>query len=704
MPLAQPAPILFGAAYYPEYHGFDRVDEDIRLMKAAGFTVIRVGESTWATWEPEDGVFDLDWLRPTLDAAQAAGIGVILGTPTYAVPPWLARKYPEIAAERRTGQRIGWGARQEMDYTHAAFRFHAERVIRQVVGHYRDHPAVIGYQVDNEPGLELFHNHAVFQSFRDDLRRRYGTVERLNEAWGLVYWSHRLCDWSDLWTPDNNSVPQYDLAWRGFQARLTTEFIEWQAAIVRQLARPDQAVTTCLAYSRPGVDDAALTRSLDVAAGNLYFGMQDALALPGGRSVAQGWASTGVWNLFLAADRVYSSRQQGFWVTETDAGPIGGSAMNYPGYDGQWRQVAWAMIGRGARAVEYWHWHTLPWGAETYWTGVLPHDGVPGRVYEQIAALGHELHRAGEGIQDLTPDGRLGLLWSNPSGWALSFQAPFPGADAWSDRNPGAYDRIAESFYRGAFEAGVPVRVIHDAQLASADGDLVTPTDFVTECPALLAPGLYVASDALLDWLRRYVAAGGHLVLGPRSAFADTEAVVRPEAKPARLDDLAGATYQEVANLTADVPLTGSSSGFAVPPDGRATVLADGLEARDPGDVLARYVHPHYGRFAAVVSHAAGAGRVTTVGTLPNPALAAALARWAVGDDDPWRGLNEGSTTVTSATVRGGRRLRIVHRWSWEPATIVLPEAAEDALAPGAMLPAGARADLGPWDVRVFLQ
>ena len=701
MPIVLPRPVLFGAAYYPEYHGFDRLDDDIRLMKAAGFTCIRVGESTWSTWEPEDGRFDLDWLQPTLDAASDAGISVILGTPTYAVPPWLARKYPEIAAERRTGQRIGWGARQEMDYTHAAFRFYAERVIRAVVGRYRDHPAVIGFQVDNEPGLELFHNHAAFQGFVDDLRRRYGTVEALNREWGLVYWSHRLSDWSDLWAPDNNSAPQYDLAWRRYQARLTTEFIAWQAGIVQQIARDDQFVTTCIAYSRPGVDDPALSASLAVASGNLYFGMQDALALPAGDTVPQGWASSGVWNVFLAADRVYSSKQAPYLITETDAGPIGGSAMNYPGYDGQWRQVAWAMVARGARLIEYWHWHTLPWGSETYWTGVLPHDGVPGRIYEQIATLGKELQAAGDVVADLVPDAAVGLLWSNASAWALSFEAPFAGDDPWSDRNPGAYGRIAEAFYRGAHAAGAPVRIVHDVQLVGEAGDLVDPADVAHGCPALLVPGLYVADDALLDWLRRYVAAGGHLVLGPRSAYADEEARVREAVKPAGLADLAGVTYQELSNLVEPLAVVGSDQ-FEAPADSLGTLLADGLLVGD-ADVLARYDHPHHGRFAAIASRAKGQGRVTMVGTIPNEALARALVGWAVGEDDPWRALNEGSVTVTGAMVKDGRHLRVVHNWSWQPASRSLPEAAQDVLS-GQRLAAGETLVLGPWDVRVLVQ
>ena len=135
--------LRFGAAYYPEYQPRLDLERDLDLMRAAHFTVIRVGESVWSTWEPRDGQFDLDWLQPVLDGAHARGIDVILGTPTYAVPPWLWRTYPEITGESATGLRQGWGRRQEVDITHAAFRFHAERVIRAILGRHARQPVFL---------------------------------------------------------------------------------------------------------------------------------------------------------------------------------------------------------------------------------------------------------------------------------------------------------------------------------------------------------------------------------------------------------------------------------------------------------------------------------------------------------------------------------------------------------------------------------
>ena len=128
--------------------------------------------------------------------------------------------------------------------------------------------------------MELFHNRGAFQGFVDHLRRTYGDVEALNERWGLVYWSHRIARWDELWPPDGNTVPSYDLAWRRYQSAITTDFIAWQAELVRELARPDQFVTTCMALHRPAFDPADLNRALDIAAVNPYYAMQDALALP----------------------------------------------------------------------------------------------------------------------------------------------------------------------------------------------------------------------------------------------------------------------------------------------------------------------------------------------------------------------------------------------------------------------------------------
>lgn len=697
--------LLFGAAYYAEYHREDRTRTDLDLMKAAGFTVIRVGESVWSTWEPRNGELDLDWLQPVLDGAHERGIAVILGTPTYAVPPWLQKAYPEIAAENRTGERIPWGARQEVDYTHPAFRFHAERVIRAVISRYADHPAVIGYQVDNEPGLHLFHNEGVFRAFVEHLRERYGDVETLNREWGLTYWSHRLSDFSELWRPDGNTLPQYDLAWRRFQSDLTAEFIAWQAGIVREYARPGQLVTTCLAYPRPAFDDEQIVRALDVTAGNPYYATQDHLDASRTQNPVTPWTTSGVAQLFRQADRLYSSKQSRFLVTETNAQSIGGSDFNLPPYPGQLAQCAFALVSRGAAMIEYWHWHTLPYGTETYWGGVLPHSLEPGRVYAEVSALGHKLAALGTTLDGFEPDGDVALLWSNDSKYALDFFPPFPTPEGGLD----AYTTVFDVFHRGVIDAGAQARILHVEQALAQGAE-----ELATRYPVLVAPALYAATDEQLDLLRDYAAAGGHLVLGIRTGYGDDEARARVEVAPARLAGAAGVHYEEYSNLGTDVGVVvdGGLQEATTDDDGplAARLWADGLivdadTAVDAAgaETLARYDHPRFRDFPAVTTKTHGEGRITMVGTVPSPALAAALVRYAVPAPvadalAPGRAL---PVTVASGRLPDGGRAWFVFNWSWDEQVLDLGRAVRDAVT-GEELAAGTTLSLPAWSTRVM--
>ncbi|WP_353829181.1 beta-galactosidase [Agromyces sp. SYSU T0242] len=696
IPVQPTTGLLFGVAYYAEYHRGERTETDLDLMVDAGVNVIRVGESVWSTWEPRDGEFDLDWIEPVLDGAHRRGIRVILGTPTYAVPPWLQVGHPEIAAERRTGEPIPWGARQEVDFSHPVFRRYAERIIRAVIGRYAGHPAVIGFQVDNEPGLQILHNDHVFEEFVNRLREQYGDVETLNREWGLTYWSHRLGDWSELWRPDGNTFPQYDLAWRRFQAALTTEFISWQAELVREYRRPGQFVTTCLQYGRPALDDERLARGLDVIAGNPYYGMQDHLDASLELTQLSHWTTTGVAALFRQADRMYASKQARYLVTETNAQSIGMPDTNFPPYPGQLKQAAYTFISRGAAMVEYWHWHTLPYGFETYWGGVLPHSLVPGRVYHEVAEIGAELAKLDDTLDGFEPDADVAILWSNPSRFALQFM---PALRIDGEPDDQSYERIVDAFHRGTIESGRQSRLIHSDQALELGA-----TELAARFPVLVAAGAYVTTDADVQLLRDYVSAGGHLVLGPRTAYADDEARARTEVAPPGLADLAGARYEEYSNLEAPVGVVGERGGPEID-DGSALLWIDGLIA-DGADVLARYDHPRFSAFAAVTSHAVADGRVTMVGCVPDPGLARSVIGWATdrpGAGDELAGEVRSPVTVASGSLPGGRRAWFVFNWGWESQSITLATTVTEPAA-GAELSAGTDVSLDAWSARTFIR
>lgn len=677
--------VLFGAAYYAEYQPELDLDRDLDLMKDAGFSVIRVGESVWSTWEPREGVFDLEWLQPVLDGAQRRGIGVILGTPTYAVPPWLQRLHPEIAAESSTGFRIPWGARQEMDQSAPAYRFYAERVVRQLLARYAHHPAIIGYQVDNEPGFRLPHNEHVFQGFIDWLKARYGTVEELNSRWGLVYWSHRLSDWSDLWRPDGNSSPQYDLEWRRYQSTLANELVGWQAAVVREYAREDQFITTCISYTRAQVADDQLVAPLDVVAGNPYYRMQDGLDLTKEVPAEELWWTVGVWALYQWADRAYSSADAPFLVTETNAQSVGNSSDNFPPYPGQLRQAAFALLARGCRMIEYWHWHTLHFGAETYWGGVLPHSQKPGRIYREVAQLGQSLRTIGSALDNYVPDSDVLMLYSTETKWAFEFDPPLRLEQGGADRK--AYAKVFDAYYRGLFDAGAQVKIQHDSQFTQ------TPVDeLVLRHPVIIAPALHVATDDVLRQMAEYAREGGHLVVGIRTGYGDELARARMSEPPAYLAAPAGVTYGESSSLERPLPVVGSVS-FDTESGAAGQDWVDLLEP-DGAEVIATFQANPMDADAAITTRAHGRGRITYVGTVPNRPLARSLAAWLAPDRAAAQWQAETTVTVTSG-ASGDRQLVFLANWSASPAWVTAPHDVRD-IESGAGYTTGSRILLEP--------
>jgi beta-galactosidase len=273
----------------------------------------------------------------------------------------------------------------------------------------------------------------------------------------------------------------------------------------------------------------------------------------------------------------------------------------------------------------------------------------------------------------------------------MEFMGPLPGpALSWTGDKQ-SYERILAAFYRGLFDVGLGVDIVAPAQL---------PTDPATAAarwPVLVVPGLYIADDAMLDWLRHYAEAGGHLVLSPRTGYATEEAVARHAVMPGLLRGAAGVSYLEYTNLARPVPVTGLA--------GAATAWADCL-VPEGATTLAGYEHPHLAEYAAVTTNRHGAGRVTYVGTVPDRALARTFAEWLAStsiEPDPWRQPAESSIRCTAAVTEGGSVLRFVHNWSWTVGGFTVPRAVTDVLS-GGEFGAGDTVQLSSWDVRVLVE
>ena len=576
--------VLYGVSYYHEYMPYDRLEKDVELMEKAGISVVRLGESTWTSWESREGEFEFAWMERILDRLHTAGIKVILGTPTYSIPPWLFKKHPEVLAVRLGNEKNGYGLRQNMDVTSPIYLFYCERVIRQVVSHFKGHPAIIGYQIDNETSAYGTAGLNVQTGFVNYLKKKFKTTAELNRLWGFVYWGQLVNDWDELPGREGIVNPGYKLEWARYQQQLCSDFLAWQAKIVNEYKRPDQFVTQDFSGAgRPDVNEWEVAKSLDIMAANNYHDVQEGL--------------TGEPNA-LVGDFFRSLKHNNYLLTETNAQSIGwDSKTQFPPYDGQLRLNVYSHVSSGANLVAYWHWHSLHYGQETYWKGVLSHDLESNRAYEEVTRIAHELKRTGPKLVNLKKENKVAILYSSDSYHGIEFM---PFSDSVN------YRTVLNQFYRTLYNLNVGV-------------DFVFPeSPNLTDYKVVVVPPLYVASDPLLEKLSRYVQDGGHLVLSFKSGFCNEYSTVRWVRMPGPLAAACGFTYQEFSNLKKELALKGDP--FQAGEQNRVSSWAEFL-LPSTAKPLAYYDHPFFGKYPAITRNQFGEGTLTYEGTVLSDGL-----------------------------------------------------------------------------------
>ncbi len=658
--------VLYGAAYYSEYMPYERLEKDIQLMQQAGINVVRMGESSWGLWEPEDGRFEYAWMDRVVDRMQKAGIKVIMGTPTYSVPAWMYKEHPEIFITRFGGQTITYGIRQNTDLANPIYRSYCERIIRKLLEHYKDNPTIIGWQIDNETSSGGAANHDVQVGFVQYLQKKFKTVDALNKVWGLNYWGQRLNDWTEIPPQEGIINPGWKLEWQRYSQWLTTDFLSWQATLVNQYKRPDQFVTHDLAGPPNSVvSEHDISRSLDIVAVNPYHGTQD--QFDGIGSSMQG-------------DYTRSLKQTNYLVTETNAQTIGwDSKEQFPPYDGQLRLDVYTHLSSGANMVEYWHWHSLHYGQETYWKGVLSHDLEPNRAYAEVSRTAHELQRLGPHIVDLKRINKVAILYSNDSYYGIEFMK-------FSDHVN--YRSVMQQMYNTLYRENVGV-------------DFVFPESTnLASYKVVVVPPLYVASDELLDKLVDYVRGGGNLVMCFKSGFTNQYDTVRWTMAPGPLREAAGFHYQEFSSLRA--PLALKDDPFHAGAENKVSEWAEML-VLDTAKPLAYYDHEFFGKYPAITRNRFGKGTLTYEGTVLSDKLQEKVLldvlemAGLVGPDQQL----PAAVRVKHGINRSGKTIHYYFNYSSDIQTFPYPYGAgSDLLAQIAVLSKQA-ITLKPWDLVV---
>ena len=589
--------LYFGAAYYSEYLPYDRVEKDMEMMEKAGMNVIRIAESTWSTLEPQEGVYDFTHIDRMLDAAARHHISVIVGTPTYAVPTWLVKKYPDILAITQNG-RERYGHRQNMDITDPDYLSHAERVIRVLMEHVKDVPHVIGYQLDNETKSYGTAGPRVQAMFVDYLKENFPDINDFNHEFGLDYWSNRVNDWDDF--PDVRGTINQSLAaeFCKFQRSLVTKFLSWQADIVREYKRDDQFITQNFDFDwtthsigyQSQVDQYDASRCMTVAGADIYHPSNEEL--------------TGA-EITVCGNISRSLKKDNYLILETEAQGL----TPWLPYPGQLRLQAYSHIANGSNSVMYWHWHSIHNAIESYWKGVLSHDFSENETYREAVVIGNEWNKIGFHLKNLKKENKIAIMLDNAS---LTGFTQFPLEKAGAN----GYNTVMRWFSDALYRLNIEYDMISSRE-----------QDFSGyEC--LIVPALYSAPESLLLALDSYVRNGGHLITTFRSGFSDEYLKIYPDMQPHILHECLGLHYDQfthphhvdIVPVQSDV-MAAAQEHFSHPDDSAFSLTSSACEwmeliTCDTAVPVLKYSHPAYERYAAAAKNQYGNGSTLYFGTM----------------------------------------------------------------------------------------
>ena len=665
--------LLYGAAYYDEYMPYDRLQQDVAMMKKAGINTVRIAESTWSTCEPQEGVFDFSHVERVMDAMEEAGINVIIGTPTYAIPTWMVKSHPDVLAETVKGRGI-YGARQIMDITHPVYRFYAERVIRKLMECTAHRKCVIGFQVDNETKYYGTAGKNVQEKFVKYLRKKFNNdLDAMNHEFGLDYWSNRINAWEDF--PDVRGTINGSLGaeFEKFQRTLVDEFLSWQADIVNEYRREDQFVTHNFDFEwrgysfgvQPDVNHYHAAKALTIAGTDIYHPTQDNLT---GAEIAFG------------GDMIRSLKRDNYLVLETEA-------QGYPGwtpYKGQLRLQAYSHLASGANSVMYWHWHSIHNSFETYWKGLLSHDMQENAPYREACIVGNEFAKLGSHLVNLKKKNDVAILVSNEALTALKWF----GIEATAAGDNGiGYNDVVRWLYDTLFKMNI-------------ECDFVWPeSENFDEYKAIFVPALYAAPDELLEKLKQYTANGGTLVATFKTAFANENIKVSHEMQPHILSNCFGINYQQFT-FPKNTGLAGSIINATADEKAEAKVFME-LVMPQEAEVLASYDHYNWNEYAAITKNHYGKGTAIYIGCMTDDNTLKAVITEALNSAEVEIPEYNWPVIVRKGTNDLGKIVRYILNYSAEEQNVVYHGANGTELFSEEAVQDGETITVSAWNVKI---
>ncbi len=571
--------MIFGACYYPEHWDRGEWKHHAELMREAGFNTVRTGDFAWGCIEKEEGVFDFSYLDDAIEVLAAEGIRVILCTPTAAPPKWLVNQY-DILQRDRYGRRKNWGARREACANSAAYRERSVIIAEEMAKHYAHNENVIAWQIDNEFGChDSTHCYCenCRKAFSKWLERKYGTIERLNQTWGTVFWSLQYESFDDVILPVYNSCepenahgwshnPSLDLEYRRFASDSWAEYQKLQIDAVRKYT--DKPVTHNFMGHFADIDYYNLAKDLDFVAWDNYPDNQ--------------WGSSEYEYVSMAHEIMRGVKNRNFIVAEQQSGPCGWDMFGATPEPGQLRLWTHQALAHGGEGMIYFRFKPLHYGMEQYWYGVLDHDGIPRRRYYEIQKTGQELEKLEPYIAGAKNHYDALIVRSYDNIWAHQIK---------QHARKFNYQELLYSYYR-----------------ANADLNINTAVSMgnYADYKVVYMPAYNVVHPEEMEKITEYVRNGGTLVTTFRSGTRDTFNNLFTTTLPCAFAELAGIEVEEFAALRKPVAVDGIVSS-------KAEIWCDIIKPVT-AKVLSIYSDGYFRNKAAITVNIYGKGRVYYIG------------------------------------------------------------------------------------------
>ncbi|MDO9086911.1 MAG: beta-galactosidase [Anaerolineaceae bacterium] len=585
----------FGADYYPEHWPEERWIEDARLMANAGFNVVRMAEFAWAKMEMIEGKFDFDWLDRAIEVLSSSGIKVILGTPTASPPPWLMSKQQDLFLVDSDGVRQTYGLRREYCPNNPLYWIFTEKIVNRMAEHFKDNPAVIGWQIDNEFGDRCFCS-ICSTKFQKWLQKRYQTLEELNEKWGTIFWSHVYTEWSQIPVPLailRSQNPGLGLDYRRFMSDTYRDYQKFQIDIIRHYCPSHFVTHNLMGFGYNQLNYYDNTADLDVVTWDNYLRMQ--------------WDMRSYIDPAKAAlnhDTMRGLKKKNFWVMEQQSGGGGWEYVAVTPKPGELRLWTYQSIAHGADGIVYFRWRTSRTGTEQYWQGVLEHHGNPGRRYLEVLQVGKELSKIGDLIEGSQVHTRVAIMQSYDTRFAFQVQPNHPNF---------SYEKHILDIYKGFFHNNIPVEIISEK-------------DPLEGYQVVVVPAMYILTEETARNLEIFVQSGGIVMFTPRTGVKDETNTVVNIKLPGLVANICGIEINEYVSMAVDED---NQVKFGLPEleeDFPTSVWADLITPKG-AEVIAFHTMDFYTNQPAATINRCGKGKVIYIGVIGDNAFNVSIAR-----------------------------------------------------------------------------